>query len=217
KPVDVRLNVDGEALTRGYVEAGERCEIVGIGPVPVTTARALLDDAIITLLDRRNGEYQQLGRPTRTIPAHLRRALEARDRVCGVMGCDNDQLLEIDHIKPLAQGGPTTLENTWRICRPHHRLKTYLGWTVDGPPGNRWGSTSSSGRSWPRCGRWRWACRRTRVATARAWMRWCSSPRSSADRWHRCRSSRGSWRRACSPARVMRGVRRWRACSTEAA
>ena len=53
------------------------------------------------------------------------------------MGCDNDQLLQIDHIKPLAQGGPTTLENTWRICRPHHRLKTYLGWTVDGPPGNR--------------------------------------------------------------------------------
>ncbi|HEY4397729.1 MAG TPA: hypothetical protein VGO28_08650, partial [Acidimicrobiia bacterium] len=47
KPVEVRVTVDSAALAQGHTNSGERCEIDGVGPVPVTTARALLDDAAV--------------------------------------------------------------------------------------------------------------------------------------------------------------------------
>jgi hypothetical protein len=39
KPVEVRLDADLAALVRGWVEGGERCEIAGIGPIPVGGVR----------------------------------------------------------------------------------------------------------------------------------------------------------------------------------
>src|SRR5581483_5467184 len=44
------LRVDLYALVRGDVEAGEVCEITGIGPVPATVARDLLGEAIAKLV-----------------------------------------------------------------------------------------------------------------------------------------------------------------------
>jgi hypothetical protein len=52
KPIDARLNADATALERGHIIAGETCEIDGLGPIPVTTARQLLRDARVTLLVR---------------------------------------------------------------------------------------------------------------------------------------------------------------------
>src|SRR5262249_36529391 len=40
------LRVDVEALARGHVEGEERCEITGLGRVPVRAARDLLGEAI---------------------------------------------------------------------------------------------------------------------------------------------------------------------------
>ena len=48
KPLDARLHADQAALDRGYAEPGERCELEGIGPIPVTMARAMLDDARVS-------------------------------------------------------------------------------------------------------------------------------------------------------------------------
>jgi 5-methylcytosine-specific restriction endonuclease McrA len=75
--------------------------------------------------------------PKRTIPTKLRRALEARYPTCGVKACANDQFLEIDHIVPIEQHGPTELTNLWRICTHHHALKTHGGWRVVGTNGDR--------------------------------------------------------------------------------
>jgi len=137
KPIEVRLDADHEALVRGYVEPGERCELAGIGPIPVTMARGLLDDARITVLARDGTDITRVSSPKRTIPAKLRRWLERTYVVCGVDGCANDQRLEIDHIVPVEEHGPTCQENTWRICAHHHKLKTYYGWRVAGEPGSR--------------------------------------------------------------------------------
>jgi hypothetical protein len=52
KPVEVRATVASAALARGHLKAGERCEVTGVGPVPVTTARSLLDDASVAVLVR---------------------------------------------------------------------------------------------------------------------------------------------------------------------
>jgi Domain of unknown function (DUF222)/HNH endonuclease len=130
KPVEVRVTVDSVALARGRTAAGERCEIDRVGPVPVTTARALLDDASVSVLVRDGDDITAVSSPKRVIPMKLRRALENRYPTCGVKGCANDQFLEIDHIVPLADGGRTELANLWRPCSHHHHLKTYFGWRV---------------------------------------------------------------------------------------
>ena len=136
KPVEVRVTVDSAALARGHTAAGERCEIEQVGPVPVTTARALLDDASVAVLVRDGDDVTAVSSPKRTIPAKLRRALEAKYPTCGVTSCANDQFLEVDHVVPIAEGGRTELANAWRICSHHHQLKTYFSWKVVGEPGN---------------------------------------------------------------------------------
>jgi hypothetical protein len=45
--------------------------------------------------------------------------------------------LEIDHVVPLEEHGRTELDNLWRLCSHHHRLKTYEGWKVVGRNGTR--------------------------------------------------------------------------------
>jgi hypothetical protein len=137
KPVEVHVTVDSAALARGHTEPGDRCQITGLGPAPVTTARALLDDARVSVLVRDGDDITAVSRPKRTIPAKLRRALETRYPTCGVKTCANDRFLEIDHIVPLEAGGRTGLANAWRFCTHHHVLKTYAGWRVIGEPGER--------------------------------------------------------------------------------
>src|SRR5215207_4151498 len=130
KPVQVGLVTDSAPVVRGHTEPGERCEIVGIGPVPVTTARSLLDDSRLTVMVRDGDDITTVSSPKRTIPVKLRRALEAKYPTCPVKGCANDEFLELDHIEPLAKGGRTELANLWRPCSHHHALKTYAGWKV---------------------------------------------------------------------------------------
>lgn len=136
KRVEVHVTVDSSALARGHTTPGEHCEIKGVGPAPVTTTRTLLDDARVSVLLRDGDDITAVSSPKRTIPAKLRRALEALYPTCGVCSCANDQFLEIDHIVPIEQGGETSIENTWRICSHHHALKTYEGWRAVGEPGN---------------------------------------------------------------------------------
>ena len=138
KPPEVRVHVDQAALDRGYAVAGERCEIDGIGPVPVTVARAMLDDARVVVVGHDGtGDISSISSLSRTIPIKLRRWAEEDYPACGVEGCTDDWRLEIDHVVGVEVGGRTEKQNLWRLCRHHHQLKTYRGWTVKGPPGRR--------------------------------------------------------------------------------
>src|SRR5204863_7332063 len=114
-----RVDADRAAIARGYVEAGERCELVGIGPIPVTMARAMLDDARITVFARDGTEIVKVSSPTRTIPAKLRRWLERAYPRCGVARCGVDQRLQIDHIIAVDNHGPTSQDNLWRLRLSH--------------------------------------------------------------------------------------------------
>jgi hypothetical protein len=136
KPVEVQLIANNAPMERGHTEPGERCEISGMGAVPVTMARALLNDARVSVMTANGDDITTVSSPKRTIPAKLRRALEAQYPTCGVKACANDHFLEIDHVVPLADGGRTELGNAWRICPHHHLLKTYFGWKVVGEPGS---------------------------------------------------------------------------------
>ncbi len=134
-PAMVHVRVDRSALLRGHAERGEVCEIPGIGPIPVSAARRLCSDAVVkaVLLDGPNvTAAAHLGR---SIPARVQSALEARDPTCVVPGCDARVGLEIDHLIPFAQGGPTTLDNLARLCRWHHHQKSHRGYRLSGSPG----------------------------------------------------------------------------------
>jgi hypothetical protein len=107
-----------------------------VGPVPVAVARRLLDDAILKVLVTKGVEVTAVAHAGRTIPAHVRTALEVRDPVCVVPRCDRRKGLEIDHYRvAFAKGGESRMDNLARLCRYHHYLKTHLGYRLSGGPG----------------------------------------------------------------------------------
>jgi uncharacterized protein DUF222/HNH endonuclease len=143
----VHVHVDEAAWTRGHAVQGERCEIPGVGPVPVAAARRLAREGLVKAVVTSGIDVRAVAHLGRTIPATIRTALEARDVTCVVPGCDARDGLEIDHVVPFAEGGPTRLDNLARLCRWHHSLKTHRGWRLSGVPG-----------------RWDWSRNKTRAA-----------------------------------------------------
>ena len=126
----VQVHVQLEALRRGRARPGETCEIDGGGPVSVGVVESLMNDAALDLVFTRTGDIRAIHHVNRTISPQLRGALIHRDRTCVVPGCSVRTKLEIDHLRPFGQGGPTTLDNLARLCSFHHGLKTYEGWTL---------------------------------------------------------------------------------------
>jgi HNH endonuclease len=122
--------VDIQARLRGEAEPGETCEIPGVGPLPVSRLYDLAPEAIWHLLVTNGQDIRAYCSATRHIPIMLRVALAARDRECVVPGCNQTHGLEIDHIHPFSQHGPTTYENLAVLSPHHHRLKTLEGWTL---------------------------------------------------------------------------------------
>jgi hypothetical protein len=122
-PATVVVRVDHSAFTRGVTEPGEVCEIAGVGPVPVSVARRLSSDAIIKALITDGTDVRAVSHVGRTIPTRLRTAVEEQYPECAEDGCHVDRHLEIDHKKPVAEGGPTALWNLQRLCHHHHDRK----------------------------------------------------------------------------------------------
>ena len=118
------LHVSHAAYRRGHTVPGGICEIDGAGPVPVTVARRLASDAVIKSVVADGVDVQLVSHLGRTIPSHLRTAVEARDRTCVIAGCETARHLQIDHNVPHAIGGPTELANLARLCHHHHDQKT---------------------------------------------------------------------------------------------
>ena len=132
----VHLRVDASALRRGYVEDGEVCEIPGVGPVPVSTARGLLSEAFLKVMVTDGVDVLSVCHVGRGVSAHVRSALDERDPTCVVPGCEVAMGLEIDHWQTAyADGGPTALSNLARLCHFHHAMKTYRGFELGGGPG----------------------------------------------------------------------------------
>lgn len=128
--------VDVEAFQRGRLLPGERCDLAGVGPVPLAMVERWIGQSRLNLVVTRGVDIASVTSLGRAIPTALRTALEVRDPTCVVPGCEVGAPLEIDHWRiPFAQGGPTELANLCRICPHHHDLKTYRGFTLTGGPG----------------------------------------------------------------------------------
>lgn len=128
--------VDYEALVRGHTIPGEKCEVPGLGPVPVSVARWAAEDCYLKVLVTKGVDVTVVAHAGRVhIPAHLQTAVEARDPVCIVPGCDMRRGLQIDHHAPVFPVGPTCMENLARLCPYHHYMKSKQGYTYRGGPG----------------------------------------------------------------------------------
>jgi hypothetical protein len=139
----VMVRVDLDALLRGHTLPGEICELDNHGPIPVAMARDMADDSFLRMVFHQAGDIRSVSHFGRTINRTLRTALAHRDRCCVVPGCGVAYGLEIDHIRPFAEGGPTSLDNLALLCHHHHYLKTYEGWTLE-----RSGSTGEGTPAW---------------------------------------------------------------------
>ncbi|MFP5224777.1 MAG: HNH endonuclease signature motif containing protein, partial [Actinomycetota bacterium] len=132
----LHVHVDAAALARGRLAPGERCEVAGVGPVTVDMATSLAAAGRI-VPDTPDGAESVRTRD-RFIPSRLRAAVDARYPKCAITACPNSRALDYDHRLPLSQGGTTSLDNLWRLCRRRcHMLKTHHGW-VPARKGDGW-------------------------------------------------------------------------------
>ncbi|MBO0894479.1 MAG: DUF222 domain-containing protein, partial [Acidimicrobiales bacterium] len=103
-PAKVIIRVDGEALFRGVAYEGETAEIAGLGPVPVSAIREIIQSgnafiaAVVTKAKRVVG-VAHLGR---TPTAYQKTALQWSHPTCAVQGCFRHARLEADHLAPWA-------------------------------------------------------------------------------------------------------------------
>jgi hypothetical protein len=109
------------------------------GPINADVARRLACDAgVIPVVLGSRGEPLDVGRPSRTVPAAIRRAVILRDGGCAFPGCSVPaRWCDIHHIIHWVDHGPTSLENCVTLCGRHHRLLHHSCWHIqmaDGIP-----------------------------------------------------------------------------------
>jgi hypothetical protein len=132
------LRVDVEALTRGATRDDERCEITGVGPVPVRVAREVLGQAVLDLVVTRGRDVATVVHLGRGPSAAQKLALLWSQPTCSRQGCEQQWThTEIDHRRPWADTHHTVLGELDRLCRHDHRLKTNHGWALVTGSGTR--------------------------------------------------------------------------------
>ena len=93
------------------------------GPVLAaeTVRRLGCDASLQAIVHDARGRVLDVGRRTRSIPAPIGRALEARDAGCRYPGCTERHRVDAHHVRHWAHGGATRLSNLVLLCRRHHR------------------------------------------------------------------------------------------------
>ena len=119
---EVLILVDGIALKRGHVSTGERCEIIGVGPVSIDWVRQLLPHAIVDVLVHDGVDITTYASATRAIRKAVRLAVGTRDQFCVVRGC-RQRHTQHDHRHDYATGGPGSADNLNVLCLFHHHQK----------------------------------------------------------------------------------------------
>jgi hypothetical protein len=122
-PIEVVVHISADTLT-GETELGDG--------ISAETARRLLCDAgVVPMLEDPSGKTIDVGRKTRSIPSALQRALRWRDRGCRFPGCPSTRFVDAHHLRHWIDGGETSLDNTFLVCRRHHRHLHEYGFTVE--------------------------------------------------------------------------------------
>jgi hypothetical protein len=136
-PAKVIVRVDLPALRRGTTGPGEVCEIAGYGPIPVSVAHGLMNEAFLALVLTKGKDVINVVHLGRQFTEHQKTALEWRDPECSVLGCSATVRLERDHREDWADTYVTRVPAADQLCHHHHRLKTTDGWRLEAGTGKR--------------------------------------------------------------------------------
>lgn len=133
------LRIDLEALTRGRAEGDETCEIAGLGPVSVETARELLGESILKLVITKGVDVVNVTHLGRGPNTAQKIALLWQSVTCTREDCNRRARLENDHREgaEYRRTKHTRLDELDRLCKPDHDLKTYFGWALVAGTGTR--------------------------------------------------------------------------------
>ena len=125
------LRLDLSALWRGYTKGDELCEVTGLGPIPVATARRLLGDAALKLLITKGVDVASVTSLTRGPTQAMRYALLWTSPTCCVEGCTRT-IVEHDHRTGCEYKDTrhTRLDELDRLCTHHHDLHTRHRWAL---------------------------------------------------------------------------------------
>lgn len=125
---DLVIVCDLRAWRRGHTHPGEPCHILDGGPIPTDLAKELSKDAFLSVALHDGVDVGTVTRFGRHIPAHLRAALDIGEPpdFTGMRcaDCGKRHRLEIDHVDPVANGGPTHIDNLAPRCWADHKAKT---------------------------------------------------------------------------------------------
>ena len=107
-------------------------DVEGMGSMNAASVRRIgCDSKVIRVMLGAESQPLDIGRATRTIPNHIRRALIIRDKRCAFPGCDRrPRQCHAHHVTHWADGGPTSVDNLALLCGAHHRLIHHSHWTV---------------------------------------------------------------------------------------
>ncbi len=107
---------------------------------PAQARRFLCDAQVIPMILGSRSEVLDVGRASRTFPAHIRRAITARDKGCAWPGCDRPpDWCDGHHIEFWRRDfGDTSYANGCLLCPHHHTEIHKLEWVIqiaaDGTP-----------------------------------------------------------------------------------
>jgi hypothetical protein len=132
----VIVRVDMSAVRRGTTVPGETCEIAGFGPIPVSEALKLMNEAFLALVLTKGRDVHTVVHLGRQFTEHQKTALEWRDPECCTRGCHASVRLERDHRADWADTHETWVPAADRLCHHHHLLKT-AGWKLEPGTGKR--------------------------------------------------------------------------------
>jgi len=129
RAADLVIVVDLRAWRRGEARPGEPCHLLGGGPVPVSVAEELAQDAFLKAVAHDGVAIRTVRHFGRHVPAELRTALDLGsppgfEGVACAEGCGRRHGLQWDHVDPVAHGGPTSYANLAPRCFSCHAEKT---------------------------------------------------------------------------------------------
>ena len=122
------IRLDYEALVRGVAEGDEMCEIRGLGPIPVSVARALLGDAILKLVITKGVDVLSVTHLGRSPTMAQQVAIWWQSHMCTRDTCTRTERLENDHGPEWRKTKHTRLDELDPVCNREHDLKTNHGW-----------------------------------------------------------------------------------------
>ena len=128
----VLVHLDQDPLSPDGVLAGTLDD--GTRVSAETLRRVACDCGLLAQGGHGEPSAMSVGRPTRSIPPALRRALRLRDHGCAFPGCTHDRFLHAHHIHHWLHGGPTTINNLSLLCTHHHHMVHEGGWSLTRKP-----------------------------------------------------------------------------------